>query len=240
MESGLADQSDTREAAKPDILSSAIAVEPETADASFLTPLGVGKRGRLTVSIGFAVILAGVYFWASMGRQFLSITDTAMEAGAFFWPLVQTGEWWRFVTATVLHANPGHLLNNVAGILIFGNLLEPVLGKRWLLTLYTLSMLLGLGLSAFINPHAATIGASTIDFGLVGAYMTLILLMRFRHARAKFAQEARGAFLFVLIFVIWNALEGAHINLWGHIGGLLAGILVASVVFFTRQNKLQG
>ncbi len=182
---------------------------------------------RNPLSTGFSVLLILSYAITTFSTDGQGPPDRVVIVGGFYPPAVQAGEWWRFITATLLHANPPHLFNNVVGLLIFGNLLEPVLGFRRLLVLYALSVFLGLGLSFYMLPNGVTLGASTIDYGLIGAYLSLVLILRYRYQRDTFFREFRGAIFFVLMFVAWNLMESATVNLWGHVGGLLAGVCFA-------------
>jgi rhomboid protease GluP len=193
------------------------------------------QRNPLTVA--FSVLLTVVYALTTFPTNFQGPPDLIVMLGGFYPPAVHAGEWWRFITATLLHGNPGHLFNNVAGLLIFGNLLESVLGSRRLMGLYVFSTLAGMGLSYYTLPQGMTFGASAIDYGLIGAYLTLVLILRYRHDRAAFFSEFRGALLFVLLFVGWNMLESATVNLWAHIGGLLAGVIFALWMVFVPKRR---
>lgn len=187
------------------------------------------------VSIGFSVLLVLIYGLTSYPNQFQRPIIEVLYLGAFIPELARQGEWWRFITATLLHAHPSHLFNNVLGILMFGSLLEPAIGPVRLLVLYAFSVVGGLLLSAYFLPNP-TFGASTIDYGLIGAYLSLILLLRFRTDRAAFYRELRSAVVFVVIFVAWNTMESATVNLWAHVGGLLAGILF-SIFLLGNRNR---
>ena len=198
-------------------------------------PLPFYRRNPLTT--GFSLLLVLIYGLTAFTTDWKGPPDLIVAIGGFYPPAVQAGEWWRFITATLLHANPPHLFNNVVGLLIFGNLLEPVIGSSRLLGLYAISVLFGLGLSLVMLPQGVTFGASTIDYGLIGAYLALVLKLRYRYQRETFFREFRGAILFVLIFVAWNTLESATVNLWGHLGGLLGGVVFALLAGSKRAHS---
>jgi rhomboid protease GluP len=206
-------------------------VNEDLAPAPSLSPMGgessqpFYKRNPFTIS--FSILLILIYGLTSFTTEFKGPADLVVMLGGFYPPAVQAGEWWRFITASLLHANPGHLFNNVVGLLIFGNLLEPVIGSWRMLWLYIISAVAGLGLSYFMLPEGMTFGASTIDYGLIGAYLTLVLMLRYRYNRQAFFSEFRGAIIFVLLFVGWNTLESSTVNLWGHLGGLFGGVVFA-------------
>lgn len=191
---------------------------------------------RNPVTFWFSILVVIIYGLSTYSNGFQEPSRLAVSLGAFYGPAIQDGQWWRFLTATLLHGNPGHLFNNVVGLLGFGNMLEPVIGSARLLGLYGISMLAGLGLVYFLQPYTVTIGASTIDFGLIGTYLTLVLLLRYQYDRSAFRQEFRGAIGFVLMFVAWNWMESASVSLWGHVGGLLGGILFGLLIWMNRSS----
>ncbi len=194
---------------------------------------------RNPVTLAFALLLVAFYGLTSFPNGFESPTRLALGLGAFYGPAVQDGQWWRFITATLMHGYPGHLFNNVVGILIFGNLLEPVIGHFRLIGLYWVAAVSGLALVYWLQPNVPTLGASTIDYGLIGAYLTLILLLRYQYDRSAFIREFRGAILFVLMFVAWNWLESATVSLWGHVGGLLGGTAYGLLIWMNRAKAKQ-
>jgi len=214
----------------------ALAMEPPA-----LSPMGHPARkpfyARNPLTVAFCVLLILIYGVTSFKTDFQHPSDLFVALGGFYPPAVAAGEWWRLITGTLLHANPDHLFNNVVGLLIFGNLLEPVIGSRKLFVLYVLSALGGMGLSYYMLPQGMSYGASTIDYGLIGAYMALILALRYRYDRAAFFSEFRGAVTFVLLFVAWNTMESRTVNIWGHIGGLLGGIGFALWLVYSHKSR---
>lgn len=190
---------------------------------------------RNPVTSLFSALLVAIYLLTSFHTNFKKLEPWAFYVGSFYGPAVQAGQWWRFITATLLHDNPMHLFSNVFGILAFGGMIEPILGTQRLLTLYVFSFVAGLLLSWLMNPFAVTLGVSTIDYGLIGAYLSMALLLRYQTNRKIFFQELRGALMFILIFTIWNAMESEHINIWAHLGGLSAGVVFIACIWPRKQ-----
>jgi len=152
----------------------------------------------------------------------MTVSDQAALKWAFIPQLVEQGQYWRFITANLLHADWHHLLNNCFGILIFGQILEPLLGTRWMAWLFLLTGIGAMAMSFAFLP-APTLGASGIDYGLIGCYIAMVLM-----AHKKLGQglgtAIRSAITYIVVFIIWNMTEMAHVNLWGHVGGLLVGL----------------
>jgi membrane associated rhomboid family serine protease len=136
------------------------------------------------------------------------------------------GEWWRVFTAAFLHIGPIHLLMNMLALLIFGSELERELGRGRFLALYLLSALGGaVAIQLFGDPRVPVAGASTAIYGLLGGLGVLMLARR---------QDLRGLLTLLAINVVISFLPG--VSLLGHLGGLVAGALVAWVLLLTRRR----
>ncbi len=142
--------------------------------------------------------------------------------------LVKAGEWQRLATGNFLHGDLLHLGLNLVALLYLGGLFEQLLGPRRFLTLYFVSCLGGSLASAYLTGALVAVGASTGLLGLIGA--NVVLSWRFSEDRRQ-TVKSQGLLLFfalVLPVVIPNA------DHFGHLGGLLAGMLV---VILTMPEK---
>lgn len=214
------------------------APEGQTEDSQPETiPPQVSPWKIMPVSLGFSLIVLAAYALSSYPVGFKGVTVQAAEWGAFIPDLVRQGEWWRIYSAALLHADAGHLFSNLFGLVAFGNILEPVLGPRKLLLLYFISQTIGMLFSMLIHP-SISIGASGIDFGLIGAYVGLILLIRFMQDRDQFARDLRTTLILPLLFVIVSITE-PHINVWAHLGGFLGGLgFVLGLILLRRHGPI--
>jgi len=79
--------------------------------------------------------------------------DLLVRLGANSWQLVfGDGEWWRMLTAPVLHTGPVHVLLNGLALWIVGPRLERVVGPAWLLAVFVASCIFGDLVSMLFNP----------------------------------------------------------------------------------------
>jgi len=82
-----------------------------------------------------------------------------------------SGEVWRFLTAIFLHGGIGHLLYNGFALVLFGSMLESIIGGRKFLTVFFVTGVLSNIFSG--NFYSSSLGASGAIFGIIG---TLILI----------------------------------------------------------------
>lgn len=144
--------------------------------------------------------------------------------GALAGQPVADGEWWRIVTFGFLHASLLHLLFNTYVLYFLGTLLEPEIGKLRFGLIYAVS-LVGGALGALLTslPYQATVGASGAVFGLMSA---AFVAMRARGIDPM--QTGIGVMILLnlaITFLIPN------ISIGGHVGGLIAGAVVAYLLF---------
>jgi membrane associated rhomboid family serine protease len=145
-------------------------------------------------------------------------------------PFLTASEPWRMLTSAFLHSTSflPHILFNMYALFVLGPELERMLGRGRFIALYLISALGGsvaVLLLNFGNIFGGVLGASGAIFGLFGA---LFVIERKLGGNTLPLVLVIGANL-VLGFVIPN------ISWQGHLGGLIAGALVAVVYLQTRR-----
>ena len=74
---------------------------------------------------------------------------------------------WRFFTAIFLHGGLAHLILNLFALILFGSILESLIGgRRFLFTFFATGVLANL---VAINFYQSSLGASGAIFGVIGA-----------------------------------------------------------------------
>ncbi|WP_323379178.1 rhomboid family intramembrane serine protease [Pyxidicoccus xibeiensis] len=153
--------------------------------------------------------------------------DALVRWGAKTGPLVvEAGQAWRLVTANFLHRDWLHLGLNLLVLVAAGGALERMCRRRdycALLGTAGLATMAGsLGWSA-----AVSVGASGLVYGCVGAL--LVLGRRYRGRAAAKARWISGesALPTVLVF-LWMGWTSVGVDNAGHLGGLLAGLLLGA------------
>lgn len=78
---------------------------------------------------------------------------------------------WRFVTAIFLHASPEHIIFNLFALILFGLILESVIGSKKLLIVFFASGIIA-NLIA-VNFYSSSLGASGAIYGILGCLTVL-------------------------------------------------------------------
>lgn len=139
--------------------------------------------------------------------------------------LIRAGQIWRLLTPMLLHGSLAHIGFNMYALLSFGAGLERSFGHGRFLLLYLLGAFAG-NVASFLFTDANSLGASTAVFGLIGAEAVFLI-----QNRKVFPGQFRGAigniiFIAAINLFIIGSLPG--IDNWGHIGGLLGGLMFTS------------
>jgi len=138
--------------------------------------------------------------------------------------LVADGEWYRIITAALLHGGLMHLAFNMYALYLFGPRLEQQVGSPAFLALYVASAAGG-GMASYLfgPPLQVSIGASGAIFGLFGAWMFVAWKMRGTPGGSAMFNQL-GVLL--LINLALPFLVGG-IDWRAHLGGFGAGVLIA-------------
>jgi len=174
---------------------------------------------KLLVSINAGIFLAMV---ASGVSLYAPSIDALLAWGANFGPRTATGEWWRLLTCTFVHAGLFHVALNMWVLWDAGPLVERLVGNVGFLVLYLVSGLCGSLASIAWNPAVTSVGASGAVFGVIGALGAAMLTQRRRVPRRILTPLSRSLAAFVLINTViglrWERIDSA-----AHMGGLAAG-----------------
>jgi rhomboid protease GluP len=134
---------------------------------------------------------------------------------------LDSGEYWRLLTATLLHGGFVHLLMNGFSLWNLGRQLEQSIGWQELLFAYVVTGLSGSLLSAlFGEPRVVSIGASGAIFGLLG----FLISVGTRDLNGLQRQLSRNASMVVVALLLPALIP--NVDHWGHIGGVASGLVL--------------
>lgn len=151
------------------------------------------------------------------------------EAGGAVYTGVADGAWWRLITSAFLHLSLLHIAFNMYALYLFGPYVERALGTwRFLVAYLTMSVVASVFVYVLAEPRTSTVGASGAVFGLFA--IALVLMVR-----------AKVDVNFLLVLLAINALLSfrSGISWQGHLGGFLAGLVIASAVAYPPQRYRQ-
>jgi membrane associated rhomboid family serine protease len=178
---------------------------------------GFPKATIAIMAACFAVLLLQVVFQDLTG--IISLTPIQAFSGSY----------WQFFTYMFAHGSITHLGLNMLALLIFGTVMERVLGLKRYLILY---FLCGLGSAAF---HIALTGISDVPLlGASGAVFGVLTAYAFKFPKnivIVFPGIPVPAALMVAFFAVFELFSGFFglepgIANFGHLGGILAGAAV--------------
>ncbi len=145
-----------------------------------------------------------------------------------------------------LHGGFGHLFGNAIFLLAVGLLVEATMGRSTFLLCYLLGGLGSVSFDFLFRPDSLVpgIGASGAIAGLMGAYAVLYGLKRIRFFFfiGVYFDYVRMPALVLLPLWIGNELlqmrlnPDSNVNFLAHLGGLVSGALIATVVRFADKS----
>lgn len=149
------------------------------------------------------------------------------------------------LSATLLHAGPLHLIFNLLALIFCGKEDEVALGAGGVAILYLLGAYAAAALQYAVGPNSIVpmIGASGAISALVGAYAVLYGQRRPTTLHPELARWLHVAWLMAawivlqLLLGVASRASGMAIAIAAHIGGFLAGVLVARPLLRWRYRK---
>ncbi|WP_411290707.1 rhomboid family intramembrane serine protease [Sphingorhabdus sp.] len=216
-------------------------------------PRGPVTNALVVINLVIATILLVPSWWqyaVVSGGLFpirLSGNDVAFADVGFLIPAVLTP-----LSAAFLHGGVAHVVMNMLMLLLIGKIVERVLGGVPYLALYLVSTYVAAGTewlaSVMAWPMSAdmmapAIGASGAISGIIGAYVLLFPNKKPRAWGPVPAALARPLHLTLAWIALNLALGfvgpglGIRIAIWSHIGGFVAGLLLARPLLLWRYRN---
>lgn len=163
----------------------------------------------------------------------LSLLDYNMIINCFanYYVNVKNGEIYRLLTACFVHANFLHIFFNMYALYYIGPMVEKYYGKLKYLLIYLGSGIMG-SLFSVVLSNNVSIGASGAIFGLFGS----MLYFGYKY-RATLDGFVRSGIIPVLFINLILGFIVPNIDVYGHIGGLVGGLLLSYIVGVYRKCK---
>jgi len=197
------------------------------------------QLGRLPI-VTTAVVLVCIALWlvakdlgdGVVTREALLVLGAKARAR-----IVDEGEAWRLLTASLLHKDGVHLTFNLFVLVSVGAVLEGVYRRGDYLLLLVCSGLACMTTSTIASPPA-TVGASGMVFGCLGCAVVFglryadVLSLRYRvYFGVVLVAYTAAAF--------WSGLLRSSTDNWGHAGGIVCGFIFGALLE-PRLLRLKG
>lgn len=158
--------------------------------------------------------------------------DVLQRFGAVSGEWLLAGEWWRLLTCCFVHIGALHLIVNMLALAMMGPLAELLWGRGRLVLIYVISGIAGSALAMALRPDTILAGASGAIWGIQMSLFAWLFAFRqhlppdlandwFRRLSVVFVLNAGGSFL-------------PNVSWEGHLGGGVAGFVVAGLLNVTR------
>ena len=153
-------------------------------------------------------------------------SDVLTAKFAVYSPFIQMGQYYRLLTGAFIHADLFHLLFNCYALYVIGSQVENYLGKVKYTIIYLLSAISSSLLSMlFAGSNYYSVGASGAIFGLMGA-----LLYFGYYYRVYLGNVLKSQIIPLIVLNLIIGFVSPGIDNYGHIGGLIGGVLTTYAV----------
>lgn len=177
------------------------------------------------VTPALVVLNVTIFVCLLSGAGALNAPATLISWGANFGPRTTNGEWWRLATTMFLHTGMLHLVVNIAGFIQVGLMLERLVGRIALATVYFLSGVLAGLVSLSAHPVAVSVGASGAIFGIYGLLLASLLSGRLHRSALTIPLRALWRLApAAMVFVVYTAATG-RLEREAAIDALAAGLV---------------
>jgi rhomboid protease GluP len=216
-----------------------------------------------TIILLIANLFVFMLMWQSSGMTtrvlWTSFPDQVLIAyGAKLNYLINApnNQWWRFITPMFVHVNLPHVLINMYSLWIVGPYVEKLYGSAKFVVFWVLTGIAGvvasyltvrpnlavtsIGRFLFKNIDVPSAGASGALFGLVG--VLFVFGIKFRRELPEGFKRAFGTGMLPIIVInLFIGFVGRGIiDNAAHLGGLLSGAALATVVEYRRPGERRG
>jgi len=174
-----------------------------------------------------ALNIAFYVYTSVAGGDFLNTSDSMiLRYGQVNGSVIYNGWYYQLFTSMFVHANIAHIAGNMLFLLIFGLRGEEMFSLPEYLLIYFIGGLTGNLLSLWLMPlYVPSVGASGAIFALFGAVAV--------YARRSISQSIIGALIYV--FFLFLISTGPDVNIFAHLGGIIAGLLIGYVLATRRK-----
>ena len=186
--------------------------------------------------VTLAIIAANIAVFAVVAIVFGTSTDAFVlaRAGANLRVAVASGEWWRLISCTFLHAGALHIAVNMFSLFSLGRVVEQIVGSLRFGAIYALAAVGG-SLASYWFSAGLSVGASGAVFGILGAAIVEVALRRSK-GRSAWRSSLLSSLIFIAAVNLAIGYTQPIIDQSAHVGGFLAGAIATFLV--SQRHRL--
>lgn len=187
-------------------------------------------------TLGLKVAL-GILVALFLGQMAVGLNRSILAAALVESAVVEKGEWWRVITAGLMHGNEIHILFNGMALYSLGRVLSALVSSSLLSLVFTVSVVTGSLASMFLRAsEALSVGASGGILGCLG--FLLVLSYKFRK---ELPEGLRSSLIqSTIVLAIFGLLGNKFIDNAAHAGGMLGGAVIAFIIYPKLRLGAQG
>jgi membrane associated rhomboid family serine protease len=170
----------------------------------------------------------------AVSQYFAGVDPSVAEVGLVK-PAVAQGEYWRLLTAALIHGGIIHFWFNFGALVAFGRQVEVHAGRAYVSIVFLISAI-GASLASLSLTRATSVGASGGIMGLLG----FLLLLHRRRPSWFPPGSIRGIWLTIGLNGLIGALGFFIIDNAAHLGGFLSGAALGGVLPLRPGEEVHG
>ena len=189
------------------------------------------KKAPVTASVLIVCLI--VFALIHLTFPDYSLVDKAIFYGCFYKPFIFIGQYWRLLTVGFTHISIYHISMNLVSLFNVGPIIEREFGKRNYIIILFGSIIMGSLFQLCSSSNSVSVGLSGGLYGLMGAYIYLVI----QAGGLKIPQFRNMIMQLVFINLMINFMP--NIGVRAHIGGLVAGILLTTILNKSSNKSLK-
>ncbi|MFH1227912.1 MAG: rhomboid family intramembrane serine protease [Planctomycetota bacterium] len=159
--------------------------------------------------------------------------DQTIMAGGLMGSFVYRGEYWRIITAPMLHANLLHIIMNISALMILGKLIEVLCDYAYLTIVFLASVVVGsIASLMMLNESGISVGCSGGLMGIIG----FLAVLGFKRKPALPKSFSDSMIFTIVLVAVYGAIGYQVIDNAGHFGGLAAGVLLGLILIDSGET----
>jgi rhomboid protease GluP len=182
-----------------------------------------------------AEVTFGVEPWTG---AFEPSVTTLMAFGGLQYPLVaDQGQWYRLLSAPLLHLDISHVLINGIVLWFSGRAVERMIGRSWFAAVFIIGAIAGGLMSLVVNAHnVVSVGASGAIMALLAA--RYVLAFHYEPGSQRQAMQSNALRLLIPSLIPLGAghASGA-VDYGAHFGGAIAGVIMAAILLACWRRR---